>query len=177
MVIHQRAAFSDFCLRLLSSCVIRAEGSVHCSKAAPPQSLRGRKLPLIYFLLWDSLQPVWAFPERHKNQAAVISPAAESLKIDEVVWRDWKLVVWWKRSWLTQFLPQGSLNFYLLSTHTKQADLWQAYTVEAYITLTAVNIACRKGFRFLPSGEQLQRALIMKISQPNLFYILMSVDT
>lgn len=49
----------------------------------------------------------------------------------------------------------------------KQAAPWQAHSGEAYITL-AVNITCRKGFRFVPSGEQLQKAVIMKISQVNL---------
>lgn len=87
-------------------------------------------------------------PERYKNQAVVTLPTADGLRIDEVVWRDRKLVVWRKRSWLTQFLPQGSLKFYLLCT--KQADLWQAYAGEAYITLTAVNISCKKGFWILP---------------------------
>lgn len=37
--------------------------------------------------------------------------------------------------------------------------------MEAYITIAALNMSCRKGFRFLPLGEMLQRALIMKISQ------------
>lgn len=140
-----------------SSCVIRAEGSFHCSKGGSTAAVKGEEIAT-YLLAPTRFSSaslgIWTFQrdiKKNKKQSAVTSPAADGLKIDEVVWRDRKLVVWWKRSWSTPFLPR-SLNFYPLRTRTKQAFLWQAHTGEAYITLTAVNISCRKGFSIRAFG-------------------------
>lgn len=91
-----------------------------------------------YFLVCDSYQHVPEIKERRNREGKTASDhffSSRCWRIEEVVRRDQKLFIWWKRNLLTQFLQQRSLNFHLFCSHTKLPDHWQAVSAKAYINL------------------------------------------